>query len=81
MNYGPYDNGHLILGMESGLVLMFDSLKLSKLHQIQMADNPITAITFDPTNLILVASKDGELSALSMIQNPMHYVYLDLGEK
>lgn len=24
IGYGPYDNGHLLLGMKSGLVLIFD---------------------------------------------------------
>ena len=33
VKYGPYDNGHIIVGLSNGYVLVFDSIKLTKLYE------------------------------------------------
>ncbi|CDW75572.1 UNKNOWN [Stylonychia lemnae] len=81
IGYGPYDNGYLIIGLKSGQVLVFDTINLNKLHQMQVFASPISKITFEPTNMIFISSKEGDLVGLSIIQKEMHYVYLDLGKK
>ena len=34
LNYGPYDNGHIILGFSTGFVLILNSLDLSGMFRI-----------------------------------------------
>lgn len=34
MNYGPYDNGHILAGMEDGCLIAFDSIKMKKIFKI-----------------------------------------------
>jgi hypothetical protein len=43
--------------------------------------SPIISISFEPTNLIFIGSKHGDIAALNIIKKEMHYVYLDLGKK
>ena len=42
---------------------------------------PISSISFEPTELVFVSSKHGSIAALSIIKKEMHYVYLDLGNR
>ena len=30
LKYGPYDNGHIVLGFDTGVIAILDSLKLQK---------------------------------------------------
>jgi len=32
LKYGPYDNGHIMVGLSNGYVLAFSSLDLTKLY-------------------------------------------------
>lgn len=32
LNYGPYDNGHILIGMENGTLIAFNSVDMSKLY-------------------------------------------------
>jgi len=81
VGYGPYDNGYFIVGMEGGQVLVFDVVNLDRIQHIQLFSSPVTQITFEPTNLILIGSSLGEVAAVTIIQKEMHYVYIDLGKK
>jgi len=36
INYGPYDNGHVLVGLEDGTLLAFESLKLEKIFKIKI---------------------------------------------
>eukprot|EP00347_Sterkiella_histriomuscorum_P017818 403347867 len=79
--YGPYDNGYFMVGLTSGQLLIFDIISLDRIHMVQLFQSQITRITFEPTNMIFVSSKQGETVAISVIQKEMHYVYLDLGKR
>ena len=61
LNYGPYDNGHILLGFSSGNLLVLNQLDLSTMHRIKPFNvpmKPITSITFDPTKMIICSSFD-----------------------
>ena len=34
INYGPYDNGHILIGLENGSLLAFDYLTLERLESV-----------------------------------------------
>lgn len=34
INYGPYDNGHILIGMSNGTLLAFDSVSMNKLFEL-----------------------------------------------
>ena len=86
INYGPYDNGYLFLGLSSGHLLAFDILHgakskpkdttqvelpgINQVLEIQLASSPITQIAFDPTQLVLVS-----------VENSKHLYALTLIEK
>jgi hypothetical protein len=36
LNYGPYDNGHVLVGMENGNLLVFGAIDLKKLFIVQV---------------------------------------------
>ena len=55
--YGPYDNGHVLVGTTTGDFLAFDSLTLNKLCCVKVANHPITTITIEPTQAVLVGVK------------------------
>ncbi|CDW71649.1 UNKNOWN [Stylonychia lemnae] len=81
INYGPYDNGHILVGLTDGKLIAFDYLTLERLESVKIFDDiAITSITFDPTNYIFVGSETGKLICLSYIDKKMHYLYLDLGK-
>ena len=81
MNYGPYDNGYLLVGFASGTLHVFDLVELTRLQMIDLFFAPINQIRFEPTNLIFVSTKHGEVTALSLVKKQMHYVYLKMGSK
>lgn len=47
----------------------------------QLFNCAIKSITFEPTNLVFVASKNKDLVTVSLVKKEMHYVYLELGKK
>ena len=38
MNYGPYDNGHIILGFNNGHILILNSLDLASMFRVKVFD-------------------------------------------
>ena len=55
LGYGPYDNGHVLVGTSTGDFLAFDSVKLEKICNVKVAEmSPISSITIDPTMAVLV---------------------------
>ena len=38
LNYGPYDNGHIILGLSNGYILILNSLDLSSMFRFRAFD-------------------------------------------
>lgn len=80
INYGPYDNGHILVGLSDGKLIAFDYLTLERLESVKIFDKKaITSITFDPTNYVFVGGENGKVICLSYIDKKMHYLYLDLG--
>jgi predicted proteasome-type protease len=80
--YGPYDNGHILVGLSTGDFFAFDSLNLQKLFNIKLSDCPITQITIEPTQLVLVAvSQTQEITAINFIQTKTQYIYLEIGTR
>lgn len=79
--YGPYDNGHLLLGLESGHLLAFDvNNNFESIFQMHLCSYPLTSIQIDPTQLILVScAETKQVYAISLIDKKYDYVYLDLG--
>lgn len=55
MHYGPYDNGHILVGLSTGDFFAFDSITLNKLCNVKIASAPITSITCEPTCLLLIS--------------------------
>ena len=81
VNFGPYDNGHLILGLNTGMLLAFDVVNNFELvFSMQVCPYPITQIEFDPTQLVLVSCAENKhIYAISLIDKKFEYVYLDVG--
>ena len=60
LNYGPLDNGHVLVGLDNGELLVFEYPCLDLIESIKVFDHAaITCVTFDPTNYVFVSSSDG----------------------
>ncbi len=68
VNYGPFDNGYLLLGLSSGKLLALDLLDMEVILNLNLFDCPIKSITFEPTNLVFVASERKEMVALNLVK-------------
>ncbi len=44
INFGPFDNGYLLIGMKSGNLLVFDAASLDRLQSISLFTSPIKQI-------------------------------------
>ena len=58
LSYGPYDNGHVLVGTSTGDFLAFNSLTLAKICNVKVANHPVKSITVDPTQAVLVGVHD-----------------------
>ena len=54
-------------------------MDLKKLYEYQLFNCSVSAICFDPTNLIIASSVNGDVAALSLIENRVKYLYMDVG--
>jgi hypothetical protein len=81
INFGPYDNGHLLLGLSSGVLLAIDLVEMEVIMQLQLFKSGVKSIVFEPTNLVFVSSEDRELTAISIIKKEKHYVYYEMGKR
>lgn len=80
LSYGPYDNGHVLVGTTTGDFLAFNSLTLNKLCCVKIANHPVTSITIEPTQAVLVGvKKTQEVVALTFIEQKQKYIYIELG--
>lgn len=82
LEYGPFDNGHVLVGLENGCILAFEYPSLERLETIKAFSSgaAVSRITFDPTNYIFAGSSDGQVVALSHLDKKLNYLYLDLGK-
>lgn len=66
--FGPYDNGHILVGSSTGDFFAFDAIKLEKLCNLKLSDCPITNITIEWTQLVLIGvQQTQEVTAVSFI--------------
>ena len=49
VQYGPYDNGHILIGTSTGDFFAFDTNQLNKLCNIKLSDCPVTSIAIEWT--------------------------------
>ena len=58
-----------------------DTLSLAKLFERQTFEvgTAVRCITFDPTNLIIASTDDGEVVSLSLLESRVKYTYLEMG--
>ena len=63
VNYGPFDNGHICLGFNTGHVLILSSFDLASIYRTQVfypsimnPSIPVKQLIFDPLNMILATS-------------------------
>ena len=82
MSYGPYDNGHILVGTTTGDFFAFDCVNLTKLYNIKLSEFPVTNITIEWTQLVLVAvQQTQEVTAISFIEQKQKYVYMEIGSR
>ena len=79
LQYGPYDNGHILVGTTTGDFFAFDSMQLVKIVNVKVSQSPVTSIQVEPTQLVLVGSKDTQdVTALAFIEQKQRYIYMEL---
>lgn len=82
VHFGPYDNGHILIGTSTGDFFAFDTLELKKLCNIKLSDYPITNITIEWTQLVLIGvQQTGEVTAITFIETKQKYVYMEIGSR
>eukprot|EP00347_Sterkiella_histriomuscorum_P023093 403335977 len=89
IQWGPYDNGYILMGFTSGMLLSLEYPSLKLFDQKQVFDGiyggayknaaKITSISCEPTKLVFVGSENGQMIALSFVKEDVHYMYLDMG--
>ena len=82
LNFGPYDNGYIIVGTSSGHIIVLNPITLKRVFSDHLfPTSEVKSITFEPTQLVMVGSSRGTVKALNIVKQQMAYVYLDLGQK
>lgn len=82
LNFGPYDNGHILIGTTTGDFLAFDSIKLTKLCNIKLSDFPVTSIAIEWTQLVLIGVREtGDVTAVSFIELKEKYMYMEMSNR
>ena len=67
--FGPYDNGYLLLGTNTGHLLVLEPLSLDRIAgQHVFKDDEITQISFEPTQTVFLGTKHGYLKAINIIK-------------
>ena len=66
INYGPFDNNYLLLGLDNGELLGIDLYSLNVVLGCQLFSGPIKSICFDPANLVLI-SGESEVLGLTIV--------------
>ena len=80
-NYGPFDNGHIWMGLSDGLLLAFDYPSLKRTETIlpfPCHKTPIKRILIDPTNHIIAVSQTGQVAAFTPFTRKVSYMYMEL---
>lgn len=57
LNYGPFDNGHILIGFSTGDIIGASTVDLKDIFSLKIFDqSPVTSMTIEPTNMIFVGS-------------------------
>lgn len=82
LSYGPYDNGHVLVGTSTGDFLAFNSLTLQKICCVKVAEHPVTSLAIEPTQAVMVGVRaTQEVTLLTFIEKKEKYIYIELGLK
>ena len=81
VNYGPFDNGYLLIGLSNGILLGISLHEMEIIMQEKLFNCAVNEINFEPTNLVFVSSKERDLIALNLVKKEMHYVYLEIAKR
>lgn len=78
--YGPYDNGHIVLGTSYGQILLLDSTYLHLILKIdKFVIGSVTSISIEPLNLVIVTSNLGQVKSLGLEKDTFKYTYEEIG--
>ena len=80
LNYGPYDNGHIILGFNTGFVLILHSLDLSAMFRISVFDpipKPISGNKSKTNSVISASSNQTENNVAQYQQQEVSNIIFD----
>ena len=83
LSYGPFDNGHIMVGLGNGELLAFDYLTLNRLEKIQVFEEgeAIKHISFDPTHYIFVSNNKGQVASVSFGDLRTKYLYVEFAKE
>ena len=80
MCYGPYDNGHILIGTTLGDFFAFNSMNLGLICQVKVAKYPISSIVIEPTQIVMCGIEASqEVTSLTFIEQKQKYIYVELG--
>ena len=69
LTYGPYDNGHILVGTSLGDFFAFNAIDLRIICQVKVAMCPVTSIVIEPTQLVLCGMAGvKEVTSLTFIE-------------
>ena len=70
INYGPYDNGYLLLGMDNGTLISMEymSFEIFDRKTVFIGSTKITRIDYEPTKYLFIGNDLGQLSVLTFIE-------------
>ena len=71
-----------MVGFADGTMSILDCVNLEKLleRQVFNGDQGVAQISFDPTNMLIATSTNGEVVGISLVDSKVKYTYLDLGK-
>lgn len=59
-SFGPFDNNYLLIGLDSGFLLVYDVIEMERVASLNLFENEaVTKISYEPTNLIFASSSSG----------------------
>lgn len=70
LNFGPYDNGYIVIGTTSGHLIVLDPKNFNRVSTQEVFSNPdegVSNIHFDPTQMVFLGSSQGRVNAINII--------------
>ena len=79
VSFGPYDNGHVLVGTEDGQLLALDPVNLQRIANYQISEVPVSQLCVDPLQFVIAGGEDGAISAVEIVRQETQYAYVELG--